>query len=318
MNDTISDIVKKYQGRLVEECCIEPIFLVLVEDDTGWARMVMDFRFRGYYMGIPGVHCQIIGKLVVHFVREINPMIIDEFKAYLECRQTTRKRILELERTDVDTQFIDLYLCLEDFIDIDDPVFLDNVQFAAANSTVVREFVRDCVDYTVESESPCSRILTSTYKVPAHCVRQMEDLIDLINTDRLIVVFPHYTNVCRYSSLTALLKMLDELRDSKHRSTNYLPTFLCALAKFHNIDPAAYDFMRDFPMYPVNHVELDEFDGFCLGLGTARIADDLDRDGWTPHMIDFAQEQLKIDLLHDGGFRKFLCSRIDTPAELLS
>lgn len=317
MNDTILDIVNKYNGRLIDECCFAHIFLVHVDHDTDWRRVSV-----GAWPSHMGDHATMrfyTPNICVHFIDDVGPDVIREFMEYIKYRKAARRYLSMAKRIGPKLDFPDLQLQNEDFIAIDDPELLDNIQFAIANNADLRDFAHMFCNDNAITRSVYRRLLMSAHKVPAHHVRYLHDLVELVNADRLLVVFPHYTYHCRYTTEEDVIELCDELRENSRRTSHNIPTFLRALAIDAEVAPAKYDFIAGCPLVSTKYVST--YSGFgvtgvCIELDTCAIADDLDRDGWTPLMIDFAREQLKIDWMHDDKFMQFLMSRDDTPPDI--
>lgn len=320
MNDTIDEIVVRNNGRLINVCSMGHVFFVFIGSEPlcqqDRDRVTHHIWFFGSRIVTLKLQC---ANIIVHFTTDIDPGVLGYFKYYAQQRVTLRMFFLRAKDIGPRIQLRLPDPTEDDILDITDPRIIDGIQFTAAHVPTVRTFLLETRLLGGARKSKIDNFLISAYRVPAHRVTDILDLANLVIHDRLIVVFPHYTCHCGLDEANKIQWAIEKLRGDTRRNTNYLPTFVYQLAKYADIDASLYDFMREYPQYPTMMVYGQDGYGYSdivIELDIDAITDTLDRDGWTPLMIDFAREQLKIDWMHSGVFMHFLVSRTDTPPEV--
>lgn len=166
---------------------------------------------------------------------------------------------------------------------------------------------------------------TSHIKMPLHLADNY-DLVKRSINGQLCTVFPHYTNAFYVHAPCPIFGVgygseLDKWQRAPSRSNGIMPSAVIALYDHYGVSReklfARWPSLAEAPLLPTKVVTHQYSTYIVLELDLDKIQDDLDTNGWTPIMTAFAREQLKIDHLHDGAFRKFLTLRKDTPRAIL-
>lgn len=140
--------------------------------------------------------------------------------------------------------------------------------------------------------------------VPMEWIHSLNVLIMLTLKRMVRSKYMYYTNYVEHDDYW-LREMLERDQIGPSLYGNYIPTFACAMySKYKDVFAAA-------PMRKCHPIGPNIYDGFVLDLDLDGISDMIDRDGYTPEILEFLRDQLEIDHMHDHALARMLRARPD-------